>query len=129
MKNTIALIMLLIPLMVSAQGFPGGDPQQMQVMMQKAKEMQACMQHVDQVKMQAFQQRAQRMGEEVKALCAAGKRDEALNTAISYSQEIAADSAMKEVKRCAEIMKGVMPDLSADISDYKDDGSEQHICD
>ena len=36
---------------------------------------------------------------------------------------------MKEVKRCAEIMKGVMPNLSADISDYKDDGSEQYLCD
>lgn len=129
MKNSIAFLMLLIPLIVSAQGFSRGNPQQMQAMMQKAKEMQACMQNVDQVKMQTFQQQAMRMGKEVKALCAAGQRSEALNKAISFSREVAADSTMREIKRCSEIMKGVMPDLSTDISDYKDDSSAQHICD
>jgi len=91
--------------------------------------MQACMQHVDQVKMHAYQQRATRFGEQVKALCADGKRAEALSTAISFSQEIAADSVMKEVKRCSEIMQDSMPGLPAAISDYQDEGSDQHICD
>ena len=121
--------MLLMPLLLSAQNFPVANPQQMQLMMQKAKEMQACMQHVDQVKMQAFQQRAMRMSEEVKALCAAGQRAEALSTAISFSKETAADSAMKEVKRCSEIMQDGMPDFSAAISDYQEGSSDQHICD
>lgn len=129
MKNVMIYLVVLMPLLASAQNFSGADAQNMQAMMQKAKEMQLCMQKVDQVKMQAFQQRAKQLGEELKALCSAGKRTEALNKAMSYSNEMASDSAMQEVKRCAEIMQGFMPDISNVISDYQKDRSKKHFCD
>lgn len=129
MKNTIYFAILLMPILVSAQNFPGGDPQKMQAMMLKAQEMQACMQNVDQTEMKAFQQRVKQIGEEVKGLCTAGKRAEALNKAMSFSKEIASDTTMQEMKKCGEIMQGFMPDFSEITQAYQDDGSKGHICD
>lgn len=129
MKNTIYFVILLMPILVSAQNIPGGDPQKMQAMMQKAQEMQACMQNVDQTEMKAFQQRVKQIGEEVKGLCTAGKRAEALNKAMSFSKEIASDTTMQEMKKCGEIMQGFMPDFSEITQAYQDDGSKGHICD
>jgi len=125
----MCIIILLMPVMVSAQNFPGADPQTMQDMMKKAQEMQVCMQNVDQAKMQAFQQRAKNMADAVTALCSAGKRDEALSKAMLFSKEVASDKAMQQIKRCAEIMKGVMPDFIEMSKSYKGDGSNQHVCD
>jgi hypothetical protein len=129
MKNTIYAAILLMPILVSAQNIPGVDPQKMQAMMQKAQEMQACMQKVDQTEMKAFQQRVKQTGEEVKALCSAGKRAEALSKAMSFSKEIASSTTMQEMKKCGEIMKGFMPDFSEITRAYQDDGSKGHICD
>lgn len=129
MKNTIYFVILLMPILVSAQNIPGGDPQKMQAMMQKAQEMQACMQNVDQTEMKAFQQRVKQIGEEVKGLCTAGKRAEALNKAMSFSKEIASDTTMQKMKKCGEIMQGFMPDFSEITQAYQDDGSKGHICD
>ncbi len=129
MKIAIYFAILLMPALVSAQTIPGADPQKMQEMMQKAQEMKACMQNVDQTKMKAFQQRVKQTGEEVKALCSAGKRDEALNKAMSFSKEIASDTTMQEMKKCGEIMKGFMPDFSEITQAYQDDGAKGHVCD
>ena len=129
MKNTIYFAILLMPILVSAQNIPGVDPQKMQAMMQKAQEMQACMQNVDQTEMKAFQQRLKQTGDEVKGLCTAGKRAKARSKAISFSKEIASSTTMQEMKKCSEIMKGFMPDFSEITQAYQDDGSKGHVCD
>lgn len=129
MRNLIRFIILLMPALVSAQGFPGVDPQKMQEMMEKAKEMQQCMGKVDQVKIQAFKQRGKQMSAKIKALCAAGKREEAVTEALSYSKELASDSTMSDVKKCGKIMEEFMPDLSTVEQTYEQDSSTGHICD
>jgi len=129
MKKVISFIILLMPVLVSAQDFSAMDPQKMQVMMQKAQQMQVCMQNIDQVKMHEFQQRAKQMGEDVEALCSAGKRVQAMSRAMTFSAEISSNAAMQQVKKCGEIMQGVVPDLLGMAEAYQDDGSSQHICD
>ena len=129
MRNLIRFIILLMPVLVSAQGFPGVDPQKMQAMMEKAKEMQECRGKVDQVKVQAFKQRGKQMSAKIKALCAAGKREEAVTEALSYSKELASDSTMSDVKKCGKIMEEFMPDLSTVEQTYEQDSSAGHICD
>lgn len=120
---------LLMPIVVSAQNFPGGNPQEMQALMQKAQEVQVCMQKVDQDKMQVLQQRVKQIGEDVKTLCSAGKRDEAHSKAMSFSKEVLSNPIMQEMKKCSEIMEGFMPDFSEIIQSSQDDGSGQHVCD
>ena len=129
MKKVVCFVTLLMPVLASGGNFPGGNQQDMQIMMQKAQEMQACMQNIDQVKMQAFQQRAQQLGAEIKALCAAGKRSEAVAKAMVFSREMVADSSIQEMKKCGEMMKGFMPDLTNIAETYVDDGSKGHLCD
>jgi len=129
MKKVISIIILLMPVLVSAQDFSAMDPMKMQAMMEKAKQMQVCMQNIDQVKMHEFQQRAKQMSEDVQALCSAGSRTEAMDRAMAFSADIASNTAMQQVKKCGEIMQGVVPDLLGMAEAYQDDGSSQHICD
>ena len=129
MKNSILLVLLFMPLAVFAESYSGFDSQQMQGMMQKAQDMQACMQNVDQAEMRALEKQGKQMQAEVKKLCVAGKRDEALNVAIEYSQEMAKSSAIQEMKKCGEMMQKMMPDLSKFSKDYSSDNSDGHICD
>ena len=105
------------------------DQQQMQAMMQKTQEMQTCMQNVDESEMQAFQQRAEKMGAEVKALCAAGKRAEAQNKMMSFAKELNNDDTMQTLKKCGEIMQGMMPEFAGIAQTQESDDPKSHICD
>ncbi|MFW5443818.1 MAG: hypothetical protein ACKE51_05885 [Methylococcaceae bacterium] len=129
MRVLTCFMMLLMPVLVCAQNFAGMDPEQMQAMMEKAEEMQVCMQNIDQSKMRGFEQRGKQMGAEVKALCDAGKREAAVSKAMSFSKEIAADVTIQEMKQCAEIMQGFMPDLLDIAKTFEQGNSEAHICD
>jgi len=129
MKNSMLLVILFMPLTVFAQDFSGFDPQQMQGMMQKAQEMQACMKNIDQAEIKALEQQGKQMQAEVKKLCAAGKRDQAMDKAMAYGKEMAKSSAIQEMKKCGEKMQEMMPDLSQFAKDYSGDDSEGHICD
>ena len=129
MKISMLLVILFIPLTVFAQDFSGFDPQQMQGMMQKAQEMQACMQNIDQTEIKALERQAKQMQAEVRKLCGAGKRDQALDRAIAFSQKVVKSSAMQEMKKCGEKMMDMMPELSQFAKDYSNDNSDGHICD
>lgn len=89
--------------------------------------MQACMEGVDQAALQALELRSSQLDNELKSLCASGKRDEAQQLAISFGQEMAKTSVLQEMKRCGEMMKGVaMPNMpSIKDTDY----SVHHVCD
>ena len=123
------LVMLLMAFSVNAGNNLGMNQQQMQAMMQKAQEMQTCMQNVDESEMQAFQQRAEKMGAEVKALCAAGKRTEAQNKMMAFAKELNNDDTMQTLKKCGEIMQGMMPEFAGITQTQESENSKSHICD
>ncbi len=129
MKISSYFVMLLITFSVYAENNIAMNQPQMQAMMQKAQEMQSCMQNVDESELQAFQQRAEKMGAEVKALCAAGKRDEAQNKLITYAKELNNDTTMQTLKKCGEIMQGIMPELSMIAKTRESEDSQNHVCD
>jgi predicted lipoprotein len=130
MKISPFVTFLLLPLLANAQMPPQFDQQQIQAMMQNAQKMQTCIQNVDQSQMQAFEQKGKQMEQQVDALCAAGHRDEALAKAMSFSQEISSDPAIIELKKCQEMMQGIMPGISKFAEDYADEDSDGgHICD
>ena len=129
MRHLTGLVILLIPVLAFAQSPSGFDQQQMQAMMQKGQEMQACMQNIDQTEMKALEQQGKQMQAEVEKLCVTGQRDEALNKAIAYGKEMIKNPAMQEMKKCGEMMQGMMPDMSQFSRDYENDDSQGHVCD
>jgi hypothetical protein len=123
MKKLIIISFLLLPVVTVAQDIPDMSEE----MMLQMQNMQTCMEGVDQAALQALELRSSQMDSELKALCASEKRDEAQQLAISFSQEMVKASALQEMKRCSEMMKGAhMPNMPI-VKDA--DYSAHHVCD
>ena len=129
MKQAVVLFMLLFPLSVFAEDMDGMDEEQMQKMMLQAQGMQTCMQNVDQAEMQAFEQRAKQMEADTKALCASGKRDEAMQLAMDFGKEASDNKAMQAMKKCGEGMKNMMPKIATVTENGEHGKSGRHVCD
>lgn len=133
MKLTLALIAkafalsLIFPNFVQANP-TGMSPEQMQQMMKQAEAAQACMEKVDQSKLEALEVKGKKMQAEIKALCKAGKRDKAMSTAMEYSMEMKNDPALKEMSKCGEMMQGIMPKPYSPV-ETGPDGKPSHVCD
>ena len=106
----------------------GMSPEQMQQMMKQAEAAQACMEKVDQSKLEALEVKGKKMQAEIQALCKAGKRDKAMTTAMEYSMQMKNDPALKEMSKCGEMMQGMMPKPYSPI-DEGPDGKPSHVCD
>ncbi|MDD1620494.1 MAG: hypothetical protein LUQ11_03350 [Methylococcaceae bacterium] len=128
MKKTIGFGLLILPLIASAQNYGGMDEAAMQKMMEQAQGMQTCMENIDQAEMEAFQQRAEQMDADVKALCAAGKRDAANARAVSFGREAASSKVMQQMKKCGEGMQQMLPKTATTATEHSG-ASARHICD
>lgn len=118
-----ALVLLLAPAFVLAQA---PDEAQMRRMMEQAQKMQDCMTKVDQGAMEAMAAEGQAFSKKVEALCAAGKRDEAMSQAMDYGRRISASEEVQQMRKCGEMMKGMMPEIPMPKS--PEEGGK-HICD
>jgi hypothetical protein len=116
-----------MPALAFAQNYPAMNEADMQNMMQQMKKMQACMEKVDQAKLQALGERSQQMEAEVRSLCASGKRDEAQRKAIAFGKQIANDASMQTMMKCTEGMKSMIPGIS--FKGLEEEAGDQHICD
>ena len=134
MKPSTTMLALLLPVTALAQNYPGmggGSMSQadMQNMMQKAQEMQLCMQGVDQSKIQEVEQQAHKVEAEVKSLCNSGKRDEAQQQAMAFAQELMSNPDIQKIVECGKKMSGMLPKLPyMDQADGSGD-SVPHVCD
>ncbi len=129
MKNSCLLLIALMPLAVLAQTPPGFDSEQMQSMMQKVQEMQVCMEKIDKSQLDVFEQRGKQMQQEVQKVCAAGRRDEALDMVLNFTNEIKSNPAIEAMKKCSEPMKGMALGFSQMIEPFTGKNPERHICD
>lgn len=130
MNKPFLISLLIIPFTASAQNMGGMTEAQMQQLMQQAQTMQNCMANIDQTEMKAFQQKAEAMDAEVKALCAAGKRDAAMARAMAFGKETAQSTIMQDMKKCGEGMKNMLPNLPKTARPTDDtSGKPRHICD
>lgn len=127
LRPTAALIVVFACGGFGPPGFAQSiDQAQMQQMMENAQKMQACMSEVDQSAMEAMARDAQAFQEKIEALCAAGKRKQAMSDAIAYGKQINASPDMKKMRKCSKYMQGMMPDIPA-LDPTTEGGS--HICD
>lgn len=124
MRESFFYGLLLIPFIASAQPM---DDERMEQMMHNMQAMQECMAGIDEAEMQAFQQKAEAMDAEVKTLCAEGKRDAAMKRAMAFGKEAAASDLMRQMQKCGQDMKQMMPQTAQ----YHEDagGKPRHVCD
>jgi len=134
MKFFAVIVLLLLPTAVLAQNYPNYQNMSeadMQQMMQQAQKMQECVQGIDQDKLNEIEQRTQELNDEIKALCAEGKRDEAQAKAIAFGKEMAKDPTMQKMSKCGEMYKGMGSQMSFMEQYQKEDKdrSGHHVCD
>jgi cytochrome c556 len=131
MRNLLITMLLLPPIAAAAENeaFKNMDKAQMQQMMQQMKTMQNCVKNIDKADMQAFQAQAKQMSAEVKSLCAAGKRDEAMARAMEFGKDVSANKAMQQMKQCGEGITETMPLLPDVTQGQNQPGSPRHVCD
>ena len=139
--NKLIFILVLFPVIVYAQSHPGMppnmamDPDQMQQMQRSLQQMDmkqlekaaACMENLDLSMMDGLEKKWEKMEAEAKALCRAGKRDQAQNFAMKYSMEMMRRPEMKKMQECSKLAAGMMPKMS--LEKIKEIGKNQHICD
>ena len=105
------------------------NPGNMQNMMQVMQQMQECMAQIDQASLEKLQSRSERMKQEIDSLCSQGKRDSAMETAMKFGKEIAADPTVQQMRRCGEMAQGVLPMMDM-VPDYDEkDYASRHVCD
>lgn len=131
MRNLLITMLLLVPIAATAENdaFKNMDKAQMQQVMQQMKAMQNCVKNIDKADMQAFQAQAKQMSAEVKSLCAAGKREEAMARAMEFGNDASANKAMQQMKQCGEGVTEAMPLLPDVTPGQNQPGSPRHVCD
>ncbi len=129
MKKLLAIPVMLLLVTVIAQGYQGMSEADMQRMMQGMQESQACMQGIDQARLDAFSQRAEQVESEVKALCARGERDAAEKKGLAFAREVNTDPDIQKMRKCGEQMRGMMPSMPFMDQAGSTDASGKHICD
>lgn len=122
----LILMLILLPGLAVAQD-NAGMPKDMTQMLLQAQKAQACMEGIDKSEMDKFEREGTQMEAKIKSLCNSGKRDEAQEQAIAYSREMIDSSAMQEIKKCTELMRGMLPDMPFDNLEEK--MASTNICD
>lgn len=125
---TTLIMMILCQL---AHGQPGMSDQQMQQMMLQAQEAQKCFSKLDQSSFDALETKGKKMEAEIKALCTAGKRDEAMSTAMKFSKQMQNDPQLKAMLECSKLMQGAMAGMPQPYlpTEVDDQGEAGHVCD
>ena len=129
MKRLLILAVVLLPATSIAQGYPGMSEADMQRMMQGMQETRSCMQEIDQARLDAFSQRAEKVESEVKALCAKGERDAAEKKGLAFVREVNTDPELQKMRKCSENMRGMMPEMPFMAQAGSSDTKDRHICD
>ena len=82
---------------------------------------------IDQKQVQGLEKQSKQFMVEVKSLCADRKRGEAQEKAISFAKEMENSTVIKTMKKCGDMMKDMMPEMSH--MDQFVDGPNTHVCD
>lgn len=81
------------------------DPAAMERMAREAEAAQKCFEKISKSEIEALERKGKRAAAEIDSLCAAGKRDEALERAIALSREMQNDPTVLQLRKCADDMK------------------------
>jgi len=103
--------------------------EQMQDMMEQAQRMQDCINRLDPAALDVLEAGGAAVDKEIKALCAAGKRDRAAERSAAYGRELAASPEMKALGECGELARQMLPQATKAAARGKADAAAGHVCD
>ena len=130
MKIITSIVLVLFPFTVSALDFQNMDQASMQEMMRNMEKMQNCMANIDQDELEKLQARSEEFSASIKSLCKKGLRAEAQEKAIAYGKKFVNDPTMKEMKKCGDMAKDMMPDTAMMYAEEEiGKGNAGHVCD
>lgn len=122
MKAYFSVTSLVLMLAMVAVHSEQSSAQNAEPMQQEA---QRCMAGVDPSVFREIERKGRLLQSEISRLCKSGERDAAMEVAVNFSQEVAADKNIKQLKKCSEqFMLGMPP-----IPDYQAENEAGHICD
>lgn len=84
------------------------DPSAMQRMAREAQAAQECLEGIPKSEIDALQKKAEEASSEIDALCAAGKKTEALAKGISLATEMRGNPTVQKLRTCSENMSETM---------------------
>lgn len=124
----LAVSLIFIPFAASAQNFGNQhvDKARLQQIMQEAKRAQVCMAEIDKNALEEFKQKSQELNNEIKKLCADGKRNKAAERIKQFKDDALQSKVMTQIKNCTQGMENMMGGTSS--STYLE-AKGQHICD
>ena len=128
MKAFIIVLLLMFPVAATAQdqGMGGNN---MEKMMQLMQEMEQCMAKVDQAALEAFEKESEEVSAELEELCNKGKRKKAQKKAIAFGKKVMKNPAIKQMQKCGELTKGLLPEQAEPSIEDTFDFSNRHVCD
>lgn len=120
----VSFLAIGLPEQASSQQPPGMDPARMQEMMkqmqdpavmqrmqQQAEASRACMNEIDPDRLEALKARGEAFGQEIEALCAAGKKDAALARGLAFHKELEGDPTVAKLRECSKGMTEMMKNM------------------
>lgn len=134
MQKYTLVLTFFIALTASAQTPPSGMPSQadMQKMMQGAQQMAACMEQVDQERLEELSKEAEQVSDEIEAHCAKGDSSAAVTAALDFSRKMQADPDVQQVMGCTTGMGDMMSNMMPEFEAYAEAAAENSgsgICD
>src|SRR5690606_17815860 len=124
------LALALLGPSIAAQAQQGMSEEQLRLMMQGAAQMQACFANLDQAELEAMGTQAEAVQGELKALCAAGERDQAQTRAVDFAREFADSETLKQMRECGDIARAMIPQVLNYVDENVDNSEgSTHVCD
>jgi hypothetical protein len=138
MRRAIPLVLAVPFAILAADPVAARQMPDMAALQQAMEEMQRCMADVDQGALQRMAEETQAFTDELRSLCAAGRRDRAQEQALAYALRMRDDPDLRKMRTCSERMReamegtpmmGMMP-APPDL-DYptQDEIETRHVCD
>ena len=122
----LMLMLVLVPGLAMAQNNEG-IPKDMTQMLLQAQKAQECMEKIDKSEMEKFEREGTEMEAKIKSLCNSGKTAEAQDQAMVFSRKMMDSPAMKDIRQCTEMMRGMLPEMPFDNMEEK--MANTNICD
>jgi len=128
MKMIMMVLFLIFPIAATAQN-QGVSGNNMEKMMQLMQEMEQCMAKVDQAALKAFEKESEKLSDELEVLCNKGERKKAQKKAIAFGKKVMKNPAIKQMQKCGELTKGLLPEQAEPSIEDTFDFSNRHVCD
>ncbi len=122
----LTLPIFFIPAIAFAE-MPNMGGANMQQMMMKMQDLEACMKKVDQNALEKLSEKGEKLQNNIQTLCHAGKKDEAQKELIKFSNTINSNNDLRKMREC--VNKIDLPMIKSKLDDKFDLDTSQNICD